>query len=61
MKREVVGYCTKCKLKRVIADAHEMAMKGGMPVVEGRCPVCQFRMINFAPPIVPQGKGNSHE
>lgn len=45
------GYCVKCKTKRDIKDAQEVAMKGKGGVerraMTGNCPVCSTKMFRI--------------
>ncbi len=50
---EVIGYCVKCKEKREMKDAQEIAMpaKGGgtRPAMKGVCAVCGTGMFKILP------------
>ena len=50
---EVIGYCVKCKEKRAMKDANEVAMpaKGGgtRPAMKGVCSVCGTGMFKILP------------
>ena len=45
------GYCVKCKSKRAISDAKEVAMKGKGGVsrraLKGKCPKCGTTMFRI--------------
>jgi len=43
----IVGYCIKCREKRVLQDAEPVYTSSGTPATRGKCPVCgtgMFRM-----------------
>ena len=50
---EVIGYCVKCKEKREMKDAKEVAMpaKGGgtRPAMKGICVTCGTGMFKILP------------
>ena len=47
----VEGYCVKCKAKREMADAKEVAMKGKgggqRRAMKGKCPKCGTTMFRI--------------
>jgi Zn finger protein HypA/HybF involved in hydrogenase expression len=43
----VEAYCVKCKAKREMKDAKEVAMKNGRKAVTGACPVCGTKMFKI--------------
>ena len=46
---EIVGYCVRCKTKRVIVDAHAETTESGRRAARGTCPVCGANMFTFLP------------
>jgi hypothetical protein len=53
MAEPVMGYCVKCKDKREMKDASQVAMpaKGGgtRPAMKGTCAVCSTGMFKILP------------
>jgi len=43
----VIGYCTRCREKRPIRDAHEEITESGRRAARGTCPVCGGNMYTF--------------
>jgi Domain of unknown function (DUF5679) len=43
----VIGYCTRCREKRPIRDAHEELTENGRRAARGTCPVCGGNMYTF--------------
>jgi uncharacterized protein DUF5679 len=43
----VIGYCTRCREKRPIRDAHEEISENGRRAARGTCPVCGGKMYTF--------------
>jgi hypothetical protein len=43
----VIGYCTRCREKRPIRDAHEEITENGRRAARGTCPVCGGNMYTF--------------
>ncbi len=45
------GYCVKCKAKRIMTKAEQVAMKkkggGTRPAVKGKCPECDTTMFRI--------------
>jgi hypothetical protein len=46
---EVMGYCPRCKAKRMISDAREEFTESGRRAARGICSVCGGRMFTFLP------------
>jgi hypothetical protein len=46
---EVVGYCPRCKTKRLIDNPHQETTESGRRAARGTCPVCGGRMFAFLP------------
>ena len=46
---ELRGYCVKCRAKKVMKDAREVAMKNGRLAAKGTCSHCGTRMFKFLP------------
>lgn len=49
------GYCVRCKKKRLIAEAEEVTMKNGRPVIKGKCPKCGSGMYRILPVKITEG------
>lgn len=50
MADEVIGYCVKCREKREMSDAEEVAMKGkggDRRAMKGKCSVCGTGMYKI--------------
>jgi len=48
---EIIGYCMKCKAKKVIQEAVLVEMKNGRKAQKGKCPDCgtgMFRILGKA-------------
>lgn len=43
----IVGYCTRCREKRPIKDAHIELTENGRRAARGTCPVCGGNMYTF--------------
>jgi len=41
------GYCLKCRAKKEIKDAQEVAMKNGRKAMKGKCPDCNTGMFKI--------------
>ncbi|WP_199769298.1 DUF5679 domain-containing protein [Flavivirga eckloniae] len=41
------GYCVKCKEKKTIKDANEVAMKNGRKAMKGSCSTCGTSMFRI--------------
>jgi hypothetical protein len=46
---EIMGYCPRCKAKRLINEAHEETTESGRRAARGACPVCGGNMFTFLP------------
>ena len=49
MAGEEMGYCVKCKEKRVMTDAKKVTMKNGRAAMKGKCQVCGTGMYKILP------------
>ena len=47
MAEAIEAYCMKCRLKRVIHNAHKIVTKSGRSAIEGTCPVCGTKLFRF--------------
>jgi predicted GH43/DUF377 family glycosyl hydrolase len=47
--KSIMGYCLKCKKKRVIENPHEVTLKNKRRVIRGVCPRCGTKMAVFVP------------
>jgi pimeloyl-ACP methyl ester carboxylesterase len=44
---EIEAYCMRCRVKRVIDNAHKVVTKSGRSAIEGTCPVCGTKLFRF--------------
>ena len=46
-KKQMTGYCVKCKAKKSISEAKEVTMKNGRKALKGKCPDCGTGMYRI--------------